>query len=246
MKDPKKFRDAYRTKVYIASVLLVVVPLLLVATVNWRNEYIAVSVVEFVMSAMLLLTIPLARKGKHLEIFGNLVSSLGGAVMLFNATHISGSDPGPYIGLFVFLICSAMLTVRLLSFYVYNVVVMVAFMVLLLAGRFDITAGGSIKFFLAYGAVVILFGFHKKYLDMQSQKMYQLAKELKLEGVGAEIEATQSSKLAAEYKKQQQQLKEQNKKLAQKQEELEKLNEVMIGRELKMAEMKEQIDQQKQ
>jgi tRNA/tmRNA/rRNA uracil-C5-methylase (TrmA/RlmC/RlmD family) len=103
----------------------------------------------------------------------------------------------------------------------------------------------SIKFQAIYLALVVLIILHKMYLDIQHSRLFTLAEASEERASRVEQVVKDSSEEIAQHAKHNEQLAAQAEQLAEQKEELEKMNELMIGRELKMVELKKEIDKLK-
>ncbi|MBT4385137.1 hypothetical protein HOD30_05335 [Candidatus Peregrinibacteria bacterium] len=234
MNHPRDLRDDYRSKTYIASVFLIAFALGMAAITNYKDQYFVVTGVEFMVVLVLFMTVPLAAKKRNLELLGNFISYLVGIVLLFNATQIGGVDPGPYVGLVAMLIISSLMTVKKFSFLLYAIISYISFCALSIMGLIGLTTTVSIKYQVVYLVLIALIYMHKNYLSALSGELYKLAKKTHTEAMEIDKKANLSAEEAKDYKKQKIELEEKNK-------QLEKLNDLMTGREVEMKRMKEEI-----
>jgi hypothetical protein len=234
MTSPVMLRDQFRAKAYSISVLLIILALGTAAATNWKDQYVAVSTVEIIVILLLVFTIPLALKNKYLESFGNTASYLVGFMLLYNTTQIGGVDPGPYVGLIAMLIINSLLTIEKRSFFVYSAILYLGYLSLSLSGLVGLATTVDIKYQMVFIVLIVMIGLNKQYQEVQDNEMFVLAEQSQKMSKKANKAAMLSSAEATEYKEQKIALEKLNGELA-------RLNEVMVGRETKMIELKKKI-----
>jgi hypothetical protein len=246
MTNPIDLRDSFRVKVFITTVVLTATTLFVASLANLSNQYIIGFQIQVALVVLLLFTIPFALKKKHLETLSNIVVYTIAITLLFNATQIGGTDPGPYIGLIALLIISGLLTVHKHSFVTYATIVYLLFLPLSIGGYVEIQTSVNIKFQAVYIVLVILIVMHKRYLDFQNKELFSLSQRAHKEGLKANKKAEVSQIEVKTQKQQKAELAKQNRLLAAQKKELAEVNKLMVGREEKMIELKKEIQEYKQ
>jgi hypothetical protein len=238
MNDPKNLRDEYQSRAYILSVFLISIALGVAALSNLKDQYITVTIIEFTAVAILFCTIPFAYKKHYLEFLGNAICYLVGFVLLFNATQIGGVDPGPYVGIIAMLIVCSLLTAKKYSFSLFASVIYVIFFMLTIFDQIGLATTVNIKFQVVYLVLTALIIMNKKYLAAQASEMFNLAKKTHLAALETEEKAKLSAAEATDYKLQKVELEKKNIELSEQTKKLEKMNDLMTGREIEMKKMK--------
>lgn len=224
-----------QTKTYLASALLGGILLIIVAIVNWQEEYILVAIVESTLGLIFLASIVPAYKGKYITTFGNLLLYLVGVVVLYTMTTIDIEDPSPYVALASILLAAYFLMETLRSLIIYSSILFTGFLALTFFDYADISHTATIKFSAIYIAIILIILMNKRFdrLELVETKDFAQKMFIHNEELHIEKEKSEKAKLALE------------KALTSAEEAItgaERLNKSMVGRELKMAELKKKIE----
>jgi K+-sensing histidine kinase KdpD len=240
MENPQKIRDKYRVKVYILSIFLTALALGTAVITNIKDQFIIGASIQIGLVIFLFLTIPIVLRKKHIESLSLFVMYLVSLTLLYNASQLGGTDPGPYIGLVALLTITSILTTKKYSFIVYSASIYILFLAMTLLGYANLAITANIKFQAVYVALFVIIMVNRKYLDIREKSIFSLAEKTQKEAITINKKADSLSLEADLLKTQKDQLEEQNKNLSFQKEKLEKTNHIMINREIRMAELKKE------
>lgn len=212
-----------RIKIFIAVSIAVNFTLLVYGVVNFRMGDYLIGVLQIVLVIVLSVICFLARKGKHIEIYSSLVLYTITAEMLYNMVKFGKTDLGPYVAIIGLVIVAYFITRLKWAILVYGALVYVCFLLLTIFKIVPLNNSVSIKFQAIYIALVAVAYINRIY-DYRRMNKY----------IEATAQALELNKKLSETLKSERQSKE----------ESEKLNKVMVDRELRMIELKEKLKEQ--
>lgn len=218
--DINEFNKQLRIKTYCLVVVAFVLVFVVAAVFNFRSGYTAVAAVQIILAIIYIISILVALKGRYLEIFSNIIMYSAAIVLLGNILQFSKSDLGPYVGLIAILVVGYFLLRSMYSLLIYAVLTYAAFLIVTLLGRANLLFAVSIKYQAVYLAIAIVTVLNK-YFDSVRDTKYEKSRNELLE-LNKQFEAKILSEREAK-------------------EESDKLNKVMVDRELKMIELKEKL-----
>ncbi|PCI29869.1 hypothetical protein COB52_02100 [Candidatus Kaiserbacteria bacterium] len=211
------------------------------AITNFNSNNIPVAISEASLVVFLALTIFLAAKGKFVNTLGSIISYLGGFLLLFIITQITGADPSPYAGLVGLLLIVYVLAANRQFFAIHAAIMYLAFVSISIFGFVDLDTAVSIKFQMIYGALAAMIYIHKKYSDERGSELFKYAEKAQQNAKTIEDRAFLSAVEMDQNKTKSVEVDKTNRELSLQKDKLEKMNKLMMGRELKMVELKKEI-----
>ncbi len=218
--DINEFNKQLRIKTYRIVVAAFILVFVVAAAFNFRTGYTGVALVQIILSILYFISIIVARRGRYLEIFSNIIMYSAAIVLMDNILQFSKSDLGPYVGLIAILVVGYFLLRSIYSLLIYAILTYAAFLIVTLLGQANLIFAVSIKYQAVYFAIAIVTVVNKHF-DSVRDANYEKSRNDLLE-LNKQFEAKIISEREAK-------------------EESDKLNRVMIGRELKMIELKEKL-----
>lgn len=213
-----------KIKTYIINTILVSATLGIFTIANWHYQNKLQLILQFGLSVFFMLTIiPVYRK-KFIEFFSNIILYLTGFSTIFNATVICPEDQIPLVGLLTLQVPAYFLLKKKNSFIMYSSVIITAFVIAIMFNLIDLPVAVAVKFVVIYSALMIMIDINSSSDRLELEKAVQNEKKLK------EIQAD---------------LQKNIKNLEDAKDRYEKLNNMMVGRELKMIELKEMLEKLK-
>lgn len=218
--DIHQFNKRLRIKTYCLVVGAFISVFLVAAFFNIRLGYTSTAIIQIVLSIAYFLSILIALKDKYLELLSSIILYTSTIVLLSNIVKFNKNDLGPYVGLIAILVVGYFLFQYKYSLLVYAAFTYLAFICLIAFDKVNLIYSISIKYQSVYLAISIVTIFNKHFDSIRDKNYDQSHKEL------LDINKQFEAKILSER---------------EAREESDKLNKVMVDRELKMIELKEKL-----
>lgn len=208
-----------KTKIYVINVLIASTALVGFIISNWQYQNKILIFLQIGLVLFFLLTIIPVYKKKLIEFFSNLVLYLGAFSLIFNATLLFPDDQTPLVGLLSLLVPANYLLKRKYSFVIYSIAVIVSFIMVFILGLMYLPFSIIGKFLVVYISLLLIFVVNR------NNELLELKKSINREII---------------LKKTKLELQNNLKAMEKAKNELEKINRIMVNRELKMIELKKE------
>ncbi len=239
--EPHNIQSWHQGRAYRASAITISIGLALAGAVNVLIGNMMSGGIELVSALLLLLSTFFVKKGTHIELWGNTVLYSFGVLLLYIATRTAVGDPGPYAGLVALLIIASYMTVHHISFFLYGACIGSLFAAMSYYAYLPITQGGSLKFLSVYIVIFVLVSIQRYFFAKHDKEMLLYAEQMHEKGRVSIQKQQQREDAMVAMKEQAKILEQKNAELEEKTKELEHINELMVGREMRMVELKQRI-----
>ncbi len=210
-----------KLKTYALTVSLACIAFIVSAISNLQYESKTTIYFWIILTVLFLFSIILVYKYKLLEICSNVTLYLTSLVLFSNAINLFPDDQSALFAIVALSMLAYFLLRKKYSFLLYSIFNLVVFLVLILTQTISLPLSVASKFLITYIIVAVIIILNRKN-DME------------------ELEHTQKNKL--ELEKSKLELEKNIRKLEETKKETDKLNKLMVGREVKMIELKKQVD----
>lgn len=218
--DIDEFNKRLRIKTYCLVVSAFIVVFLVAAVFNFRLGYVETAVIQIILAVAYFISVLVALRGKYLETFSSIIMYSATIVLLGNILQFNKTDLGPYVGLIAILVVGYFLLRSKYSLLIYATLTYAAFLFITLLGKANMIFAISIKYQAVYIAIAIVTILNKHYDSIRIIKYNKSRNDL------LDLNKQFEAKILSEK---------------EAREESDKLNKVMIDRELKMIELKEKL-----
>jgi K+-sensing histidine kinase KdpD len=218
--DISQFNKKLRIKTYCLVVGAFISVFLISAFFNFRLGYTSTAIIQIILLITYSISILFALKGRYLELLSSIILYSSTIVLLSNITQFNKNDLGPYVGLIAILIVGYFLLRSKYSLLIYAAFTYLTFLCLIALDKVNLVLAISIKYQAVYLAIAIVTILNKHFDSIRDKNYDQSHKDL------LDINKQFEAKILSER---------------EAREESDKLNKVMVDRELKMIELKEKL-----
>lgn len=218
--DINEFNKRLRIKTYCLVVVAFIMVFLVAAVFNFRLGYAKTAVIQIILAIAYFISVLVALRGKYLETLSSIIMYSATIVLLGNILQFNKNDLGPYVGLIAILVVGYFLLRSAYSLLIYATLTYAVFLFMTLLGKANMIFAISIKYQAVYIAIAIVTILNKHYDSIRYIKYNKSRNDLM--DLNKQFEAKILSEKEAR-------------------EESDKLNRLMVDRELKMIELKEEL-----